>query len=362
MAKAIIAGAEMPGENIEKVRLREYPYTYARVSVMKARLIKRDGYYKVLKMGINDITRFLQDTEYKREIDELASSRSGVDLIESALNANLIRTVRKLKRISEDEGLARVINAYMMRKDIWNIKAILRGVHSGQEKEMIMDLLVPVGALGEEYLSALADKQSVEEIISSLKFMRFDNLKEVLPGYREKGNLFDLENAIDKDYYSYLLAFARKLPRQGHLFRQFVENEIDIINIRILLRLKQQGLSGDEIGKYFLCPGARLGRKDLDRLAGMDSTESIINAMKRAGYGFMPKGVEKKESLMEIELVLNKHLLDKAALLLHQHPLSVDVILGYMFAKEIEIRNLKTIIKGKQLGMQEDFIEKEIVM
>jgi len=54
-------------------------------------------------------------------------------------------------------------------------------------------------------------------------------------------------------------------------------------------------------------------------------------------------------------------LLKQSILLLHQHPLSVDVILGYMFAKDIEVRNLKIIVKGKQLGLSEEFIESQLV-
>ena len=90
---------------------------------------------------------------------------------------------------------------------------------------------------------------------------------------------------------------------------------------------------------------------------------SLISFLQNAGYSRLAKEIEKKkESLVAIELLLNKYLLDRIILLLHQHPLSVDVIMGYLFAKEIEIKNLKTIVKGKQLGMKEEFIENEIVV
>ena len=42
--------------------------------------------------------------------------------------------------------------------------------------------------------------------------------------------------------------------------------------------------------------------------------------------------------------------------------MSVDVILGYMFLKDIEVKNLTRIMKAKQLGMEESFIEKIIVI
>ena len=41
--------------------------------------------------------------------------------------------------------------------------------------------------------------------------------------------------------------------------------------------------------------------------------------------------------------------------------MSVDVILGFMLAKDLELRNLRMLIKGKQLGLSEEFIAKQLV-
>ena len=93
--------------------------------------------------------------------------------------------------------------------------------------------------------------------------------------------------------------------------------------------------------------------------------EEISKELERTEYrNAIKKGIEefkKTGSLIMLETELYKHLLRQSILLLHQHPLSIDVILGYMFAKDIEVRNLKIIVKGKQLGLSEDFIESQLV-
>ena len=48
-----------------KLSLGKYPYTYARVSVMKGNLLKKEEYQKLLKMSLNEIISFLQNSEYK---------------------------------------------------------------------------------------------------------------------------------------------------------------------------------------------------------------------------------------------------------------------------------------------------------
>ena len=58
------------------------------------------------------------------EIDELAVRYSGVRLMETALNRNLVGTWDKLRRISPEE-VDLLIEAYLAMEDFRNIKTIL---------------------------------------------------------------------------------------------------------------------------------------------------------------------------------------------------------------------------------------------
>src|SRR3989344_437296 len=126
------------------IRLGTYPYTYARASAMKSKLIQKDQYQKLLKMSVSEIAKFLQETEYKREIDELAVSQLGIHHVERALNKNLVRAFRKLKRIAEG-NLRILIEEYLRKKDISNLKAIFRGKFTKAEEGYVDSLLIPVG-------------------------------------------------------------------------------------------------------------------------------------------------------------------------------------------------------------------------
>ena len=101
------------------------------------------------------------------------------------------------------------------------------------------------------------------------------------------------------------------------------------------------------------------------QFAATDDLEQLSKAFNVKEYAdIIPKGLEefnKTSSLITLEIGLYKHLLKRSILFMHQHPLSIDVILGYMFAKDIEIRNLKLLVKGKQLGLSEQFIESQLI-
>ena len=120
----------------KRIRLGSYPYTYVRTAVMRSSLFKGGDYNKMLKMSFSEIARFLQESHYKKEINDLAAQHSGADLLELALNRNLAESFKKLIRTSPNE-LGILIREYAKRKDIEDIKTILRGKFTNADEKII---------------------------------------------------------------------------------------------------------------------------------------------------------------------------------------------------------------------------------
>ena len=54
-----------------------YIYVCTRMRVRKAKLLPREEYMRMLNMSLAEITRFIGETEYKQEIDELGHDVQG---------------------------------------------------------------------------------------------------------------------------------------------------------------------------------------------------------------------------------------------------------------------------------------------
>ncbi|MBI2658723.1 ATP synthase A1 subunit C [Candidatus Woesearchaeota archaeon] len=351
-------------EQPRQLKLGFYPYTYVRTAVMKSLLFKKDDYHKMLKMGFSEIAKFLQDSSYKKEINELAGEYSGADLLELALNKSLAESFKKLIKISPYE-LGLLIREYAKRKDIEDIKTILRGRFTNANEKLILNSITAAGALSHDFLMSLLKKESIEDILKSSRIADFGLFSNGLKDLKEKNSLITIENALDKSYYTHLMQFSEILPKEGALFRNFLLREAEALNILTLLRLKKAKF-GKETIKDFIIKSGSLSDSKITALAGLEDLGEISRALEKTEYrNVISKGIEdfkKSGSLIMLETELYKHLLKQSILLLHQHPLSVDVILGYMFAKDIEVRNLKIIIKGKQLGLSEEFMESQLVL
>jgi|TARA_Y100000310_G_scaffold318480_1_gene372611 V/A-type H+-transporting ATPase subunit C len=348
----------------KKLRLGFYPYTYVRTTVMKSLLFKKEDYHKMLKMGFSEIAKFLQESNYKKEINELSVEHSDADLLELVLNKNLSYSFKKLIRISSYE-LALLINEYAKRKDIEDIKTILRGKFTNTDEKLIRNSITAAGTLSLDFMTSLLKKESIEEVLKNNSIVEFSLLKDGLKALNEKKTLVNIENALDKYYYNHLIEFSRILPKQGDLFRNFLLKEVEILNILTLLRLKKVKFDKKAIPNFIIPTGNKLKDTKIKSLADVGDLDELSRALEKTEYkNVVQKGIkefEESNSLITLETELYQYLLKESILLLHQHPLSIDVILGFMFAKDIEIRNLRIIIKGKQLGLSEEFIENQLV-
>ncbi|MCK9308426.1 MAG: V-type ATPase subunit, partial [Methanoculleus sp.] len=57
-----------------------YIYACTRMRVRRSMLIPREDYLRMLNMSLPEITRFIGETNYRSEIDELGTSFSGINL------------------------------------------------------------------------------------------------------------------------------------------------------------------------------------------------------------------------------------------------------------------------------------------
>ena len=77
-----------------------YIYVCTRMRVRNSTSCPGEEYLRMLNMSLPEITRIIEETEYKREIDELATSFKGVDLIEIGISWNMAKEFQKIIEIA----------------------------------------------------------------------------------------------------------------------------------------------------------------------------------------------------------------------------------------------------------------------
>jgi len=304
------------------------PYTYARVAGMRGALLPKESYPALMKMGYHEVLRYLQDSEYREEITHYKVLEEGLKVVEQALNAQMMRCFQKLYRIS-DESMRKVLKVYLLRYDLENIKSIWRAKASGVEKAK--DILIPSINFSSEWYQKLLSRNSLKEMVLDLPFRLSFSSEE----------LFDLENALDRHYGERLMDLAQAVHGSGAMLSVFLQKELENSNLQMLLRLFQAGINDKE--KYLVTPSPWV-----QRMAGKETMAAFITAWSEHTHQRVSGPLLTAERM---EMQLDLALLREQAALWRREMLSATTILGYLFAKEIEVRNLKIILKAKKLGL-----------
>ena len=338
-------------------KFEESPYTYVRAIVMRTLLIPKEEYAKLMKMSLAEISNYLGETQYKKEISELALEYSGIALIERALNKNFIHTVEKLKMISPP-SYADFIDIYLMKYDIENIKTVLRIRLSGIQNDF-EGLFIPTGLLNLSKIKALMGKE-IDDISKELP----SPLKEFLSVYKEinKNDLSFIETKLDHFYFDKLLAFVEAIPEKGIVLKNFLLNRISIHNILVFLKLTRENIPKQDISKYIYQRG---NRQFFLKLINAKSNEEVIKIISNSKYRKIKKDIESflnGGSLVAVEIALQQYMLRNALPFQHQNPLTVYSILSYLIVKEFEMKNINLIIKAKYLGLDAKKIEPHLVL
>lgn len=341
-----------------------YEYVTARVRSRRAKLFGAEDYRKLVRMGLGDIARFMEETEYEREMNELGARYSGVDRIEYALNRNLAGHFHDLLRWS-DGRLYDYIARYLRKFDAWNAKTVIRGIYSDVDQATIQDDLIRAGEFDDTYLDQLTTASTVEEATELLQPTIFGPpLAAAYDEYEERGVLVPLENAIDRAFYETLLSGLPTDPdRATELYIEFLRAEIDFRNLRNALRIARSGADIDP-AEYFIDAGRLFDQTELRQLAA--NPDELVNRVRDSPYGRELADaldvLETAETLIQFEHALDAALMDYARVLANRYPLSVCPVLAYIIAKEREIENIRAIARGREARLTTEDIEEELVI
>ena len=144
--------------------------------------------------------------------------------------------------------------------------------------------------------------------------------------------------------------------------RQFVQTEIDIVNLKTLLRVWAAKASFKR--EIFLTGGREMTVEDLEEMVTLDKAALMGRLSETSFYESIASDLERVEStgvgalLRKVEKV---HLIE-AARYSHLHPLSILPILDFIVRKDREVQNIRIIARGKESGLSTDVLRELLVV
>ncbi|HEY94841.1 MAG TPA: V-type ATPase subunit [Dehalococcoidia bacterium] len=255
----------------------------------------------------------------------------------------------------------KILQAYVYKYDILNIKTALQNILSGEKTKGI-----PAGTIyNNGLLEDLINAENLDEVVRLLHSVKLGEYANVLEEYRlEEGFRKEvLTNTIMEDiYYGNLIGMTGKL-KDGAVLSRIFKITLDMTNLQTILRTvvsesnpssAGQTISGgymlsDELIRDMLSIKLQDIPARLNYPVYQSVVEEIIAGYKKDGdISIIHESIEKLKFSIIREILSPKIM-------------SPAVIIWYVILKEIEIRNIRLILKAVMDNVQLEEIRNYLV-
>jgi len=268
-------------------------------------------------------------------------AREDIEQIEIELENRNVELMKKAHRTSPDETKG-FTKTWLSRYDVKMAKRAIKAIKEDRI-EQIEDRLYPVEEIDEKVIEDLISARNIQEALSIL---RETDLEEVLEKKEWEKKSFELDVALDKYAFNKLKAgIFRVESEQRAPVRYFFGKYVDLLNIKIILRGIREEIKGERLKDCILPNGRELPEWKLEEMAESANIDEALVQLEGTSYEDIRNKMQSDEKF-DFEHYLDKKLLKVVTELNNQHILTVGPTLKYLVGKELELRNIRALIRG----------------
>lgn len=312
-----------------------------RIRYAEKKLLTKQQLYRLADAkSLEDAIKLLNETSYSSELSKLDRPENYEAVLSDVLN----KTYRDVMEISPDKSLVEILSC---KYNYHNLKVLVKEYIL---KEKFNSMYCMLDENGIETFRELALKD--DEGLSK-------DFKESLEFYETTKDPQDIDIFIDKKYFEKVLSLAEefKLDMISEYFRAM----IDFINLRTFIRCRKQNQVKETLKKVLI----EGGDVETERILEMfyDDIETLPIKLKAYKIGrVLAKIIEEYKntnSLNSFEKKMDDYLVEIVRKTKSIH-YGAEVIFSFLFAKELEIKNLRLILVGKVNDLSADFIKERL--
>jgi V/A-type H+-transporting ATPase subunit C len=274
--------------------------------------------------------------------------------------AQRIRYIESFKFLPKE--IPKVSRAYVVKYDVSNIKSALQGIFDGKKPSMI-----PIGMIhNNALLDELFNADDIDDIIQILIRCKLGDYVPALEQYKTdksaKSKLL-VEANLDGEYYRSILKMARGI-KDGSVLAQAFGLVIDLANLQIALRAIIKSI-GPDAAEFVIAGGYRITDKAIQELLSLKMADVPARLQDDQYQGIaneVSANYDKTKNIAAIDEIIDKHKFRMLKDILSPRVLSPLVIVWYLILKEVEIRNLRLVLKTILDGVAVQEIKNYLVL
>jgi len=344
----------------------QYASSFGRLQAISLNLLSKETMQNLMKAkDEGEMIKILEPTWYGPEIEKAATLFKDADLLEVALNRQLV-LVNKIALEATPFNGKSAVRAYLSKWDMYNIELILSSKSMNRpitevESFLVSSRHVPAGIsagnISHDEMKVILSQNNVDGVVNQLvKYNYGTILMQNLEVYQKTGDLGPMMSALQAHYYQNLLESLKFFQGDEGIIRGLVRAEIDKKNVLSLLKAKESNLDKELLSRHIIDGGLVsknelldiYGAKDVPEIVGrVENRFMLVNAL--AQY-------KKSRSLIDFEVALDKFINSEYVSKLKNIALSIGTIFYFIIKMEQERENIKRIAYGKRYNLSTEQI------
>ena len=311
--------------------------------------------------NLQDALAIIRETDIGSYLEDLpVRTFDDIDKCLWGYLAQRIRYVESLKFPPKE--IRKLSRAYLMKYDIFNIKAALQGISADKKASMI-----PIGVIyNNSLLDELSNAENVDDIIQLLIECKLGDYVLALEQYKmsesAKSKLF-AQTKLDNKYYENMVNVSKAI-NEGLVLSKTLGLTIDLANLQTITRAIIMGI-GAEIAEYAIAGGYMIAGQAIKDLSSSELAD-VPTKLEGTPYQDIAKDLlssyETTRDISVVSEIIDKHKFRLAKEMLSSRLLSPLVMVWYLILKEIEIRNLRLAFKAIVDGIPLQEIKNYLVL
>ncbi len=340
----------------------QYSALVGKTRAMYGQILKKTDYQEMIRrQSVADIADYLKShTRYRDDLQECDTENIHRGKLEKMLRRGLIKDYEKLS-VFVPANLRSFVRLVYKKYEIDAIKLLFRAFAAGNvPQETLEDSLMFLSRFDRLNIPKLALSRNVSEFINNLQGTEYYKYLRPYLGDSEHISLFQIEMILDVYYYSTLAKALGKVftGEDKEVAAVLFGSEIDLFNLMTVFRCKvYYKMDKDVINSYWIENTYRISSEMRVRLLAANDKETFLGIVQETPYRDVFKaGDERFYDINLLDYVYDLHYH------MFQHKVfTIASMLSYLRIREIELRNLVSLIEGVRYGMPEEQLERYLI-
>lgn len=326
-----------------------------KIRLIQSRFLSDEDFRNLLhKKNVVEVAAYLKhETHYRIILGDINENEIHRRQLEVLIRKDHAEEIRKISHYFYD-GYRKFFRYVFIKREIEDLKEILRGIENGRNFELDKGYFAHVGRFSKVNMDDLLSSRNINDFIKNMKGTIYYKYLASLEDKVDEKSLFLGEMVLDLAYFDIFYKYSSEISNNDRKTIDRLQGiNADLLNIEWIYRgLMFYDLQPELLFNYTIPHGYELSIGDIKELCYSKNIEEFQDRVSRTKYSFLFDNASSRDIFMERRALRYQYFMVRS--LESRHRMDISEALAFDILLEYEIRDIVSVIECIRYDIPED--------